>query len=186
MSIKQTSDFNPGHSPNSFAPTTTLLTKAGYDVHGVHLPSYGANPPLKSFDPDVLAVKDVVNKVLSTGKDVVMIFHSYGGVVGCEALKEYVNEHETGKSGKQGWGRIRRLVFVAAFVLPEGGSLMAGLGFKPLPWFDIDVSSSFIVQAYLKQKGAKMSSPDERRSDWRFLTPPGRCCQSRQPKRDLL
>merc|ERR1711939_801068 len=84
------------------------------------------------------AVKDVVNKVLSTGKDVVMIFHSYGGVVGCEALKEYVNEHETGKSGKQGWGRIRRLVFVAAFVLPEGGSLMAGLGFKPLPWFNID------------------------------------------------
>lgn len=86
-------------------------------------------------------MKDVVNKVLSTGKDVVMIFHSYGGVVGCEALKEYVNEHETGKSGKQGWGRIRRLVFVAAFVLPEGGSLMAGLGFKPLPWFNIDVST---------------------------------------------
>ncbi|KAG4421421.1 hypothetical protein IFR04_005480 [Cadophora malorum] len=140
MSSKPDFVIVPGawHSPNSFAPTTTLLTKAGYDVHGVHLPSYGANPPLKSFDPDVLAVKDVVNKVLSTGKDVVMIFHSYGGVVGCEALKEYVNEHETGKSGKQGWGRIRRLVFVAAFVLPEGGSLMAGLGFKPLPWFDID------------------------------------------------
>jgi len=143
MSSKPDFVIVPGawHSPNSFAPTTTLLTKAGYNVHGVHLPSYGANPPLKSFDPDVLAVKDVVNKVLSTGKDVVMIFHSYGGVVGCEALKEYVNEHETGKSGKQGWGRIRRLVFVAAFVLPEGGSLMAGLGFKPLPWFNIDVST---------------------------------------------
>merc|ERR1711939_544500 len=88
MSSKPDFVIVPGawHSPNSFAPTTTLLTKAGYNVHGVHLPSYGANPPLKSFDPDVLAVKDVVNKVLSTGKDVVMIFHSYGGVVGCEAL----------------------------------------------------------------------------------------------------
>lgn len=70
-----------------------------------------------------------------------MIFHSYGGVVGCEALKEYVNEVSTGKGGKQGWGKVRRLVFVAAFALPEGGSLMAALGFQPLPWFEIDVSS---------------------------------------------
>lgn len=69
-----------------------------------------------------------------------MIFHSYGGVVGCEALKEYVSEASTGKGGKQGWGKVRRLVFVASFVLPEGGSLMAALNFEPLPWFDVDVS----------------------------------------------
>ncbi|KAH6721258.1 prolyl aminopeptidase-like protein [Leptodontidium sp. 2 PMI_412] len=140
MSSKPDFIIVPGawHSPDSFAPTTALLQKAGFTTHGIHLPSYGASPPLKSFDPDVLAVRDVVNKVLSSGKDVIMIFHSYGGVVGCEALKEYVNEVSTGKGGKQGWGKVRRLVFVAAFALPEGGSLMAALGFQPLPWFEID------------------------------------------------
>lgn len=110
-----------GHGPDSFAPTTSFLEKANYRVHGVTIPSWGASPPLKNFDPDVLAIQDVLNSVLSSGKDVVLIMHSYGGVVGSEALKEYVNEVATGKGGKQGWGKVRRLVFVAAFVMPEVG-----------------------------------------------------------------
>ncbi|KAL2072190.1 hypothetical protein VTL71DRAFT_11533 [Oculimacula yallundae] len=140
MSSKPDFIIVPGawHGPDSFAPTTALLNSAGYDVHGVTLPCLGANPPLKSFDPDVLAVQKVLNKVLSTGKDVIMIYHSYGSVPGSEALKEYVNEVGTGKGGKQGWGKVRRLVFVTAFVLPEGGSLMAGLGGQDLPWFEVD------------------------------------------------
>jgi hypothetical protein len=40
------------HGPESFEPTTTLLQKAGYTVHGINLPSVGASPHLKSFDPD--------------------------------------------------------------------------------------------------------------------------------------
>ncbi|KAH7369821.1 prolyl aminopeptidase-like protein [Rhexocercosporidium sp. MPI-PUGE-AT-0058] len=135
MSTKPEFIIVPGawHPPSSFDPTTSLLRNAGFTTHGITLPSYGASPPLKSFDPDVLAIRHVLEKLLSSGKDVVMIFHSYGGVVGCEALKEYVDGGE-----KEGWGKVRRLVFVAAFVLPVGGSLMATLGGEPLPWFEID------------------------------------------------
>ncbi|CZS97935.1 related to signal peptide protein [Rhynchosporium agropyri] len=145
MSRKPDFIIVPGawHSPDAFDPTSTFLRKAGYEVHGVDLPSYGADPPLKSFDLDVLAVQNVINKVLSSGKDVIMIYHSSGGMAGSEALKEYVNEVGTDKSGKQGWGRVRRLVYVTAFALPEGASLMSGLGFKPLPWFEIDGDAVF-------------------------------------------
>ena len=59
--------------------------------------------------------------------------------MGSEALADYVKGLESG-GAKEGWGKIRRLVYIAAFVLPEGGSLMAALGFKALPWFIIDVS----------------------------------------------
>lgn len=128
------------HGPESFDPTSALLEKAGYAVHGVQLPCFGAQPPLENFDPDVAAIRDVVNKVLSAGRDVVLIMHSYGGVVGCEALSEYVQE--AGKGGKEGWGRVRRLVFVSAFVMAEGGSLMAGLGGNNLPWFEVEVCFS--------------------------------------------
>jgi len=125
------------HDAASFGPTTTLLEKAGYTVHGIDLPCFGASPPLQSFDPDVEAVKSTVTKVLSSGKDVVMLYHSYGGVSGSEALAEYMKDLETG--GKEGWGKVRRLVFITAFALPEGGSLMAALQGKDLPWFIVEV-----------------------------------------------
>ena len=77
--------------------------------------------------------------MLAAGKDVVMIYHSYGGSPGSEALKNYVSDLSTGGSQKPGHGSVKRLVYCTAFVLPEGGSLMAALQFKPLPWFIIDV-----------------------------------------------
>jgi hypothetical protein len=126
------------HSPGAFKPTSDLLEKAGYTVHGVPLKSFGASPPLKNFDPDVQVVRDSVNRILSSGKDVVIIYHSYGSVPGSEALVEYLKDLEGGTK-KEGWGKIQRLVFCCAFVLPEGGSLMAALQFKDLPWFIVDV-----------------------------------------------
>jgi pimeloyl-ACP methyl ester carboxylesterase len=146
MTSKADLIFVPGawHSPDSFDPTTTELKELGYTVHGINLPSVGAKPHLKSFTPDVEAVKSTLNKVLSSGKDVVMLYHSYGGAVGSEALADYVKRLQSG-GAKEGWGKIRRLVYIAAFVLPEGGSLMAALGFKALPWFIIDVSFMFYL-----------------------------------------
>ncbi|KAI9052432.1 hypothetical protein LZ554_003778 [Drepanopeziza brunnea f. sp. 'monogermtubi'] len=146
MAAKPEFIFVPGawHSPESFEPTTALLAQAGYAVHGVTLPSFGAQPPLQSFEPDVQAVQDIVGEVLSSGRDAVLVMHSYGGVVGCESLREYVSEAESGKGDRrqqqqQGRrGRLRRLVFVSAFVMPEGGSLMAGFGGQNLPWMEVD------------------------------------------------
>ncbi|KAN0101848.1 prolyl aminopeptidase-like protein [Hyaloscypha variabilis] len=125
------------HGPEAFDPTSALLEKAGYTIHGVSLPCFGASPPLKNFDPDVQVIRDTVNKVLSSGKDAVLIYHSYGSVPGSEALSEYVKKLESGNQ-KEGWGKIRRLVFCCAFVLPEEGSLMAALQFKDLPWFIVN------------------------------------------------
>lgn len=124
------------HDPSAFQPTTTILEKAGYVVHGVSLPSVGASPHLKSFQPDVNAIRTVVDKVLSSGKNVVLVYHSYGGVVGAEALTDYVKELESG-SKKQSAGEIHRLVYCCAFCLPAGASLMLALNNKPLPWFVI-------------------------------------------------
>jgi len=126
------------HGPEAFDPTSVFLKKAGYTVHGVSLPCFGASPPLKNFDPDVQAIRNTLNKVLSSGKDAVLIYHSYGSVPGSEALNEYMKE--LGKRTKnEGWGKVRRLVFCCAFVLPEEGSLMAALQFKDLPWFIVNV-----------------------------------------------
>lgn len=136
MSSKPEFVIVPGawHGPEAFKPTSDLLSQAGYAVHGVTLLSVGADPQVQSFTPDAEATKAVLDKVLSSGKDAVLIYHSYGGVVGSEALAEYVKE-----GPKPGYGKVKRLVYVCAFVLPEGASLMAALQNKPLPWFILDV-----------------------------------------------
>lgn len=140
MSSKPELLIVPGawHGPEAFQPTTTLLVKASYNVHGVHLASVGASPQIQFFDPDVQAIRTALEKLLSAGKDVVIVMHSYGGVVGSEALAEYIETPEKGQ--KSGHGKVKRIVFVCAFVLPEGGSLMGALQFKPLPRFMLGVS----------------------------------------------
>lgn len=127
------------HSPSSFGPTTDLLEEAGFIVHGVHLPSVGALPHHTTFDLDASQCRNTINSVLAKGKDVVLIMHSYGGTVGSEALRGYVEELEAASTKKR-WGRVVRLVYCAAFLLPEGGSLLAALRGIPLPWFIIEVS----------------------------------------------
>jgi pimeloyl-ACP methyl ester carboxylesterase len=104
------------------------------------LPSVGATPHLKSFDADVDAVRAVINNVLSSGKDAVILYHSYGGVVGSEALSEYLKELGDGDKKNDGvYGQVRRLIYCSAFALPAGASLMLALNNQPLPWFVIDV-----------------------------------------------
>ncbi|TVY75868.1 hypothetical protein LSUE1_G005114 [Lachnellula suecica] len=142
------------HGPESFAPTTTLLEKAGYVVHGITLaagngaprtspplspnpstsiqiPTSNRNPDIQTIQPDVDLIRATLEKVLSTGKNVVMLYHSYGSVPGTEALAPYLS------APKPGYGKVLRLVFCTAFVLPEGGSLIAALNNEPLPWFKI-------------------------------------------------
>ncbi|TAQ85843.1 hypothetical protein B7494_g5846 [Chlorociboria aeruginascens] len=120
------------HGPESFKITADLITKAGYTWHSVTLPSVTGPPYIQSFDPDVQAIREVLDSVLQTGKDVVMIYHSYGGIPGSEALALYLKEQ------KEGWGKVLRLLYCASFILPEGGSLIGALQGKPLPWFLID------------------------------------------------
>jgi hypothetical protein len=132
------------HRPEAFKLTSVLLQQAGYTVHGVPLASFNASPPLQNFDPDVQIIRKIVNKVLSSGKDVVIVYHSYGSVPGSEALVDYLSDLESGKKN-EGWGKIKRLVFCCAFILPEGGSLMAALQFKDLPWFVTKVYLSLLL-----------------------------------------
>jgi len=125
------------HGYESFEPTIILLEQAGYKVHGISHASVGASPELKNFNPDVEIIQAKVHELISAGKDLVIVYHSYGSVPGSEALKKYVKELESGDK-KNGQGSVKRLVYCCSFVFSEGETLMAGLGGKDLPWFQVD------------------------------------------------
>ncbi|KAF9878659.1 hypothetical protein CkaCkLH20_03559 [Colletotrichum karsti] len=131
---KPTFIFVPGawHCATKFQPVTSQLEALGYSTACVQLPSYGAEPPLSDFDPDVTAIRQSIEEAADRGEDVVLFMHSYGGVVGCEACRglDKATRQELGKPGG-----VIRLVFCSAFLLSEGTSLLDVLQGKPLPWF---------------------------------------------------
>ncbi|KAK5018018.1 hypothetical protein LTR16_001123 [Cryomyces antarcticus] len=117
---KPTIVYVPGawHNHHAYDPTTALLDAAGYKTHGVDLVSPGSPPPFKTFADDVAAVRAALIAHVDAGEDVVLVVHSYSGVVGTEAV-----EGLAPKDRKEGKGAVVGLVYIAAFMVLEGQCL---------------------------------------------------------------
>lgn len=108
------------HQPSHWENVHCQLTAAGYQVEAPASPSASNTAVKDVLTKDVVIVKESIHRIADTGKDVVMICHSYGGIIGSEAVAEFIEETK----GKQGIGCIKHLVLVAAVVLPKGMSLL--------------------------------------------------------------
>ncbi|RMD43476.1 hypothetical protein DV735_g1645, partial [Chaetothyriales sp. CBS 134920] len=135
MSAKPAIVFVPGAwiGPNEFKRTADSLEAAGYEVKGVDLPS-GGSVPLQDFRPDVEAIQATIREFADQGKDVLLVVHSYGGIVGSEAVKG-LDKVSREKEGLR--GGLSRLFFCSAFLLPENGSLIEAFGNEPPRWFQL-------------------------------------------------
>ncbi|CAD6443057.1 db0d3a80-74b1-41e9-887d-dba9a0fba3bb [Sclerotinia trifoliorum] len=125
------------HGPECFKPTADILKAKGYKVHGINLKSVGASPPLDDFQPDVEIIRNKVDSLLATSTPVIMVYHSYGGTVGSEALANYLNTLPTSTNPScpsSPPGLIRRLFYIASFCLPKSTSLKTFLGDGP-DWY---------------------------------------------------
>ncbi|KAI1110791.1 Alpha/beta hydrolase fold-1 [Nemania sp. NC0429] len=115
-------------APVMYTLTADILTKAGYTCLTVSLPSVGSElrpedaPPItQGLQTDANAVRDVVVPQLDAGHDVVLVCHSYGGVVSSEAVRGL----DRGSRGPD-TGAVIYLVYVAAIILDVGGEVWPG------------------------------------------------------------
>jgi pimeloyl-ACP methyl ester carboxylesterase len=127
--MKPTFLLVPGawHLPAYFDPLIDYLSSHGYFSVAVPLPSVNSSPAVTSLQPDVIAVADALTSLLDGGEDVVVVMHSYGGMVGTDAVGKVVQELSTNavdgsRGNNRSAARIRRLVYVAAWVPLEGQS----------------------------------------------------------------
>ncbi|KAI1172534.1 Alpha/beta hydrolase fold-1 [Nemania sp. FL0916] len=122
-----------------FRLTTEILTKAGFTCLAVPLPSVGSelrpkdSPPItQGLQTDANAVRDVIIPQLDLGNDVVVVCHSYGGVVTSEAVKD-LDRASRGTDT----GAVIHLVYVAAIILDVGNTVWPE-GKPPTDQFIID------------------------------------------------
>lgn len=133
---KTTILFVPGawHGPEWFSQVEKILQSSGYKTDHLDLASVGPKVHLENAQPDIDIIAKHIDTALDAGQKVVLVMHSYGSVPAMDAAygRDYATRKAAGKEGG-----VTHLVFMAAFVIPAGASLIAAFGGNPLPWFDI-------------------------------------------------
>ena len=81
---------------------------------------------------------EIKNIVEDGGKDVILVLHSYGGIVGTEATDEAFGK--TSRESRGLSGGVKQILYMCAFLLPLGDSLGSAFGGKLPPFITVYVS----------------------------------------------
>lgn len=124
------------HTPDCYDILVGKLHAQGLETCAVAYPSVGAEPPTKGLFDDAAAVRAEIEALTNQGRQVIVVGHSYGGLVIAEAVKGlgYKQRQAEGKTGG-----VTLVVYLAAFVTPKGASILKMLGGQPLPWMNFQV-----------------------------------------------
>lgn len=124
------------HTPECMVPLMAKLKTFGYSTHCRQMASVGTptpNPP-EDLSEDIAILRSLVEEAIGSGNDVVVVPHSWGGIVTSSALVGY-SKKEREASGKK--GGVIRTGYMASFLLPEGTSLMDAGSDEPPAWMEV-------------------------------------------------
>lgn len=107
--------------PSFWSTIQRSVQDKGYPVEVVGLKSSRKDPinPSPGLADDVKEASSVLKGHVDQGRDVVLLMHSYGGMVGTEATRG-LSRVEREKDGLK--GGIVRMVFLASIFAPPGRS----------------------------------------------------------------
>jgi alpha-beta hydrolase superfamily lysophospholipase len=128
------------HTPNHFKPALEVFDKAGYESVCPRQPSVGNLPPV-GLKEDAQCIREELSRLVEQeGKDVLVVAHSYGGMVSNEGIDASMAKAARAKAGKK--GGVVRIVFLTAFLVPKGAALSTPLGGAIPPFIPVDVRTS--------------------------------------------
>lgn len=150
MSHLPTLVFIPGswHKPNCYDKITTLLqNEHNLKCVSITLPSTVGNPNV-TFKDDMDAARHAISSEMAQTRDIIVIAHSYGGMVGNSAIKgltqPIASKTSTGPHpSRPGPGYVRALVLIASGFTITGLSFMDPLFGVPPPSWRINRASGY-------------------------------------------
>lgn len=120
--------------PEAYAKLVTALRTHGFEVAQPRLPSLSDHNSLdfakRDLTDDSRAIEAEAKRlVVNEGKNVMLVMHSYGGLIGSNAISKELSLQSRRQSGLP--GGVFRLFYFAAFVLDEGKSVLGTFGESP-------------------------------------------------------
>ena len=121
-------------TPQVYSKLVRGLVDRGYPTIHPQLPSCSNtdSPTFPQVDliDDALAIrKELIRQIEYEGKTVVMVLHSYGGLVGSEAIPQELTR--TARQAQGLPGGVIHIFFYAAYVLGESQSILDVFGESP-------------------------------------------------------
>jgi len=132
------------HGPEVWEKVSSLLKEQGYNSVSVTLPTTSGSSSA-SFGDDVKATQDAIQVETSQGRNVVVVVHSYGGVVGQSAMKGFTRPKDAAASSKSK-GYVIGLVVIASGFTQSGMAFLDGTDGKPPPSWRLDPSGFAEIQ----------------------------------------
>jgi hypothetical protein len=134
------------HTPQAYQKLTDGLKHQGYATFQPELPSCSktddADFPSKTLHDDSAVIKSVAERLVNDeGKKVFVVMHSYGGLVGGNAISRELSFKYRKSAGLP--GGVIHLLYVTAFVLDERQSVLGTFGESPNN--DVKVSKTPMV-----------------------------------------
>ncbi|KAJ5881606.1 alpha/beta-hydrolase [Penicillium soppii] len=123
------------HKPTCYDKVTKLLEEQhGFKSVRVTLPSTSGNPAA-TFKDDLDAAREIISKEINNGHDVVVVAHSYGGVVGNSAIKGFTLKDVKSQTQLSTTGHVIGIILIASGFTLTGLSFMDPLfGHPPPAW----------------------------------------------------
>lgn len=131
------------HGPWCWKDQIPELQKLGYAVETIHLPCTHGVAGKTQFD-DADAARSLLETLVSTGKRVVVVAHSYAGPIGSAAI---IGLSEQERAAKSLPGGVVGLVALCAFLFPGGmdqGAVIRELGGLPYVVWDSPSEGLFV------------------------------------------
>ena len=110
-------------TPEHYQPFITALEQSLFQVHCplLSISDLSADPSLRTPMYDISHLSDLVTSLISAGKKVIMVMHGYGGMIGSTVPENLSIDYRAAR-GKR--GGVMHLVYMSAYVLPSGQSLV--------------------------------------------------------------
>ncbi|TVY17165.1 hypothetical protein LARI1_G004568 [Lachnellula arida] len=132
------------HNPNHFKTIRTLFESAGFPTECPAQATVNAKPHTTlTLQDDVQVIQAALSKLIEDGKDVIVVMHSYGGVLGSEAVHEKFGKKARQEKGLT--GGVTQLLYMTAFILPLGASITSTFGELP-PFIKVEDNGLCFIQ----------------------------------------
>ena len=122
------------NTPEHYEELIVHLKKIFKYVVCPRLPSATSTLPLPetaNLKHDTAAIRQAVTELADKGRPVVLLMHSYGGVVGNNAVDGLLWPQQ---KAEQKSGGVVHLVYNSAFVIPAGTAICTPFNSEILPW----------------------------------------------------
>lgn len=159
------------HPPYFYDELVSSLHVKGFNiVQCPRLPSASESlplPPNANLAGDTATVRSVVKTLVDEGQDVIVLMHSYGGVVGGNSLDGLLSPQRRAQGLR---GGVLHLIYMAAFVIPPGTALDTPFDGQMMPWLEEDTTNDIIHMKDARHAFYAHIESDEEAQKWLEMT----------------